>query len=239
MSENNIKSCVVTVRFENGKEYPYFNDRFELEKGDKVFVDGKLFGKLGTVIDKTYQFKVSKSFYKYVINKLDFDVHSDFEPAFGFMIAKGNDIVDNDQFVSWFKPPFIPTDEDPIPEEYFIGEGYSQKIGELEIDGDTIQEAVNILHDDALKGILVKDGVGVAVMKDSDKTHIIDFKINGDSITDMYCDCMDAYFCEHLAGFCIVLDMFIKDKHITTDDSFFAICEDWFVKIIDGKKVSI
>ena len=38
---------VVTVRFENGKEYPYYNDEFNLNVGDVVFVDGKLAGQPG------------------------------------------------------------------------------------------------------------------------------------------------------------------------------------------------
>lgn len=238
MSNSNIKPCVVTVRFYNGKEYPYYNDKFELEIGDKVYVDGKLYGQLGTVVDKTYQFKVSQSFYKYVINKLDFNVHGTFAKADGFMIAKDNDIVDNGQFVAWFKPPFVPTDEDPNPEEFFVGEGYTQKFGAFEFNGDTIEDAVDLLDDFALKGILVKDGVGVAVMQNN-HTHIIDFKIDGESITDMYCDCIDAYFCEHLAAVCIAIDMFIKNNFIAANDGFFAICDDWFYKIIKGKEVTI
>ena len=38
---------VATVRFENGKEYPYYNDEFNLNIGDVVFVDGKLAGSRG------------------------------------------------------------------------------------------------------------------------------------------------------------------------------------------------
>lgn len=32
---------VVTVRFKNGIELPYYNNKFNLNEGDRVFVDGK------------------------------------------------------------------------------------------------------------------------------------------------------------------------------------------------------
>lgn len=35
---------VVTVRFDNGVELPYYNNKFNLNEGDRVFVDGKYYG---------------------------------------------------------------------------------------------------------------------------------------------------------------------------------------------------
>lgn len=59
---------VVTVRFDNGVELPYYNNKFNLNEGDRVFVDGKLTvliikdgigtaffeGKTGHVVDFKY-----------------------------------------------------------------------------------------------------------------------------------------------------------------------------------------
>ena len=45
--EEEAKQSVVTVRFENGREYPYYNDKFNLKINDLVFVDGKLYRQVG------------------------------------------------------------------------------------------------------------------------------------------------------------------------------------------------
>jgi hypothetical protein len=56
------RKFLVLVEFEDFyKPLSYFNDEFELEVGDLVYVDGKLEGKRGRIIDITYNFHI-KSF---------------------------------------------------------------------------------------------------------------------------------------------------------------------------------
>ena len=86
------KLSVVTVRFEDGREYPYLNNKFNLRVGDKVYVDGKLKGKLGMVVAVTTRFKVSLTYYKYVLAKADFDFHGSFKPVANFFVSRGEDI---------------------------------------------------------------------------------------------------------------------------------------------------
>ena len=59
----------------------YFNALFDLKVGDRVYVDGKLEGQLGHVVDVSYNFKIKISDYKKVIAVVDTTVHGQFYMA--------------------------------------------------------------------------------------------------------------------------------------------------------------
>ena len=56
----------------------YYNDLFDLKVGDIVFVEGKLEGLCGRVVDVTYNFKIKLSDYKRVISVADTEVRGEF-----------------------------------------------------------------------------------------------------------------------------------------------------------------
>ncbi len=233
---------VATVRFQDGREYPYYNDKFNLKVGDNVFVDGKLYGKLGVVVGVTTKFKISRNIYKDVIAKLDFNISASFKKCNDYMIAKGNNIISKEQLLTWFVPPVMDENEYEYEyaesDEFILGDGYSSKIGEIECDNDTAFEAIKALENGKLKAVLVNNGVGIAVVQ-SHKTHIVDFELDGNEIKNIYCDCIDPNFCKHSAELCILLSSFVENKFIQTDDSFFAVNHEWFFKIIENKEISI
>ena len=73
------RKSVVQVHFPaRGLTCAYYNDTFDLHKGDIVYVDGKLEGLRGRVVDVSYNFKIKLSDYKRVIGKADTDVKGDF-----------------------------------------------------------------------------------------------------------------------------------------------------------------
>ena len=56
-----VKS-LVQIRFPSrNMTLAYFNDRFDLRRGDLVYVDGKLEGHRGIVVDIAYNFKIKLS----------------------------------------------------------------------------------------------------------------------------------------------------------------------------------
>lgn len=59
----------------------YYNDAFDLHRGDIVYVDGKLEGLRGQVVDVTYSFKIKLSDYKRVISVADATVKGEFHFA--------------------------------------------------------------------------------------------------------------------------------------------------------------
>ena len=56
----------------------YYNNQFDLHCGDLVFVEGKLEGFRGHVVDVCYTFKIKLSDYKRVISVADTKVHGEF-----------------------------------------------------------------------------------------------------------------------------------------------------------------
>ena len=73
----------------------YYNDTCDLRRGDLVFVDGKLAGIPGRVVEVCYNFKIKLSDYKRVLSFADTDVYGTF-PAAGLnasaeVIHRGED----------------------------------------------------------------------------------------------------------------------------------------------------
>ena len=73
------RKSLVQVRFPGkGMALTYFNDLFDLKVGDRVYVDGKLEGQLGLVVEISYNFKIKISDYKKVVAVVNTDVHGQF-----------------------------------------------------------------------------------------------------------------------------------------------------------------
>lgn len=73
------RESLVRVYFpQRGFDCTYYNNLFDLHVGDLVYVDGKLEGKRGKVIDVSYTFKIKLSDYKRVIAKIDTDISGEF-----------------------------------------------------------------------------------------------------------------------------------------------------------------
>lgn len=68
----------------------YYNDAFDLHCGDMVFVEGKLEGLRGRVVEVSYGFKIKLSDYKRVISKADTEVSGEYERSGYFAaVSKG------------------------------------------------------------------------------------------------------------------------------------------------------
>lgn len=66
------KPSVVRVYFEErDRAYSYYNEDFDLHIGDWVWVEGKLAGMLGRVVEISYNFKIKLSDYMRVIGVAD------------------------------------------------------------------------------------------------------------------------------------------------------------------------
>ena len=74
-----VKKSVVEVYFpDRNLTCSYYNDMFNLKRGDIVYVEGKLEGLRGRVVDINYNFKIKLSDYKRVIGVADTDVIGEF-----------------------------------------------------------------------------------------------------------------------------------------------------------------
>ena len=73
------RKSVVRVHFPaRNMNLSYYNDAFDLKCGDIVFVEGKLEGLRGRVVDVAYNFKIKLYDYKRVISVSDTNVQGEF-----------------------------------------------------------------------------------------------------------------------------------------------------------------
>ncbi len=82
------RKSIVRVYFPNrNMTLSYYNDMFDLHKGDTVYVEGKLEGLQGQVVDVNYSFKIKLSDYKKVIAVIDTTVTGDIYFAGSHMVT--------------------------------------------------------------------------------------------------------------------------------------------------------
>lgn len=106
------RKSVVQVYFPaDHRTLAYYNDRFDLHRGDLVFVDGKLEGEQGRVVDVSYNFKIKLSDYRRVIAVADTAVHGQFYAAGSHFITFDRSALPAQKVRTWFLPPQKPEDE--------------------------------------------------------------------------------------------------------------------------------
>lgn len=83
----------------------YYNDAFDLKCGDIVFVEGKLEGLRGRVVDVAYNFKIKLSDYKRVISVADTNVQGEFFFAGSHFVTFDRSTLPYEKVITWFKSP--------------------------------------------------------------------------------------------------------------------------------------
>ena len=101
-----VKKSVVQVKFDGyGRALAYYNDSFDLQVGDLVFVDGKLCGKQGVVTEVNYNFKIKLSEYQKVVSVADTEVKGNLYFAGSHFVAFEKSVLPREKVKDWFMPP--------------------------------------------------------------------------------------------------------------------------------------
>lgn len=189
------KKSVVRVYFEERNfACSYYNDMFDLKKGDTVFVEGKLEGLKGIVVEVSYSYKIKLSDYKKVISKSDMDIHGKLYQIESYFVAYDKNVIPYEKLRTWYKPPV--TDE-----EYDENvEGDSILLSNLEqekIPQYVLQSGKHIFNDDKVLYLSVENSKGYAIVNDGSTYHEIEFTYESGCIGNMFCDCYDVGICKH------------------------------------------
>lgn len=109
ISENSIaepKKSLVQVYFpKRGMNLSYYNDQFDLQVGDTVYVDGKLEGLRGRVTAVNYSFKIKLSDYKRVIAVADTHISGELRMAGSHLVSFAPQTIPYEKIITWFKGP--------------------------------------------------------------------------------------------------------------------------------------
>lgn len=237
---------LVSVRFiGDGRAFTYYNDKYALEEGDFVFVSGKLAGKLGVVESVTTKFKINLADYQRVISKANGSIHGTFESILDKMVSYDSEAPSPDEFRSWIMPPkgWDKSEDDP-EDEIIIGDGYELHIPDLEESNEVspavLQRALDYCREGKVAYICVRDGIGTAFI-DGTSWYEVNFRLEGDTMTEMYCDCPFPGLCKHLLAVAITLRALVMKGNLHPDEDFVAIDSNRFWNMVarTTKKVTL
>jgi hypothetical protein len=194
-AEAKPRKSLVQVCFP-GKGMPlnYYNDQFDLKKGDFVYVDGKQEGLLGRVSEVSYNFKIKISDYRKVIAVVDTDVQGEFCMAGSHFVTFDPAAIPTNKIVTWFRAPAKES-------EVFVSstDDFSFRLDDL--SGMNVNAAIadrghDYYMDNRVRYLCIDNGRGFAIVDGSD-TYTVEFSYRGGEISQLICDCPCGYTCKH------------------------------------------
>ena len=189
------RKSLVQIRFPSkGMALTYYNDQFDLKPGDRVYVDGKLEGLLGRVMEVNYNFKIKVSDYKKVIAVVDTDVSGEFHMAGSHFVTFDTTVLPIDKIKLWFKAP-EKEDEEVISSSDESSFLLSDLKG-MNISG-TIAERGHEYYLENRVVYLCLDGTKGFAIVEGGNSYSVEFQYQNGEISHLICDCPCACTCKH------------------------------------------
>lgn len=234
-----VKSVVQVYFPAKNTKLAYFNDRFDLYVGDTVYVEGKLEGLRGRVVDVALNFKIKVSEYKRVIGKADTVVSGTLHMAGSHFVAFSPDVIPFEKVLTWYKAP------DKEDDEYVSGNDDASfsldDLSGMHIDSEIAERGHDYYLRNKVCYICIDGTCGYAIVEGS-KGYEVDFTYEDGQIRNLTCDCFCSYTCKH--EFAAMLQLKETLKTIQKDYSdkmngyFAAISKTAFFSFaVEGKKV--
>lgn len=235
----NVKKSVVDVYFaDRDLTCTYFNDMFNLEIGDFVYVEGKLEGKRGRVVDINYNFKIKLSDYKRVIGVADTCVAGEFHQAGSHFVTTDSNALPYKKVLTWFKAPV--SDE----EEYVSSssdENFNlSELGKMNIKPENAECGHEYYMENRVIYIELNAGKGKAIVA-GHHNYEVEFNYDNENISGLVCNCYCAGNCKH--EFATMLQLrdiinVIKKQYPHVDHNNYVVAISkvkFFEFVIDGK----
>ena len=190
-----IKKSVVEVFFpDRHLTCSYYNDMFNLKRGDIVYVEGKLEGMRGRVVDINYNFKIKLSDYKRVIGVADTDIIGEFHLAGSHFITVDEGALTYKQIATCFKVP------DNENEEYVSSSGDEvfnlNDLSGMNIKNEIAECGHEYYMENRVVYIELNHGKGRAIVTGS-RTYDVEFNYDGEDISGLVCNCYCTGTCKH------------------------------------------
>lgn len=235
------RKSLVQIRFPGkGMALTYYNDQFDLKPGDRVYVDGKLEGLLGRVMEVNYNFKIKVSDYKKIIAVVNTDVSGTFYMAGSHFVTFDAAALPIEKIKLWFKAP-EKEDEEVISSSDDSSFLLSNLKG-MNISG-TIAERGHAYYLENRVSYLSIDGAKGFAIVEGNNSYFVEFQYHNGEISHLICDCPCAYTCKHEFATMLQLSETLEliEKHYsaeyTSSNYFVAIAKGTlFSFAIDGKE---
>ena len=192
---SNARKSVVDVLFpDRHLTCSYYNDMFDLKRGDIVYVDGKLEGLRGRVVEVNYTFKIKLSDYKRVIGVANTNVVGEFHLAGSHFITTDENTLNYEQIITWFKAS-TPEDEEFVSssddESFNLNDLSGMKIDKL-----TADKGHEYYIENQVQYIELSNGKGRAIVTGT-KPYEVEFNYNNGDISSLVCNCYCTGNCKH------------------------------------------
>ena len=233
-----VKSVVQIYFPAKNTKLAYFNDRFDLHVGDIVYVEGKLEGLRGQVVDVAHNFKIKVSEYKRVIGKADTAVTGTLHMAGSHFVAFAPEVIPYEKILTWYKAP------DKEDDEYVTGSDDASfsldDLSGMHISSEIAERGHDYYLQNKVRYICVDGSRGYAIVEGT-KAYEVDFAYEDVKIRNLTCDCFCSYTCKH--EFATMLQLretlqAIKENYPDQMNGYFAAISKaaFFNFAVDGKK---
>lgn len=218
---------VVRVYFpERDRAYSYYNDRFDLHKGDFVYVSGKLAGLLGRVAAIDYNFRIRLADYERVIGAADRNVRGTFYVFGSHMLTLDHGALPYVQVRSWFFPP-------EAEGEFVTGRGPGPTytldfLDQVSLPGETAGKGHACYAEGRVVYLSVDGTQGHAIVQGS-TPYELTFTYTGGTVSALTCTCYETGLCKHGAALLLQLREtvdFLREEHeeaFAASDRFAAV----------------
>lgn len=234
------RKSVVQVYFaRRNMTLAYYNDQFDLHRGDMVYVDGKLEGMRGRVTEVNYNFKIKVSDYKRVIAVVDTTVRGQFFMAGDHFVTFDKSALPISKAVAWYKAP------DKADEEFISGHDdvtfCLDDLRGMNVSPSIAERGRDYYMENRVKYICIDGNKGYAIVEGSE-AYEIEFEYCNGEIGGLTCSCFCSYNCKHefaamlqLRETLELIEKNYADEYNRTD--YFAAVNKWtlFAFAIEGK----
>ena len=212
------RKSVVQVYFpDRNYTLAYYNDLFDLDEGDKVYVDGKLAGQLGIVVEVNYNFKINLSRYKRVIALVDTTVHGEFFLTPKYVMTFTPHTLAPSQIVRWYKAP--PTEEDAFVSGSDDSSFPLDHMEDMDIRPAIRGRGYDYYHGNHVKYLCLDGTKGYAIVQGTE-AYEVEFQYVDGHISDLTCTCFCSYHCKHEYATLLMLRDILAEIERSYEDAF-------------------
>jgi len=189
-----VKSLVQVYFPERNQTLTYYNDQFDLKRGDFVFVEGKLEGIRGIVREVNRNFKIKVSDYKKVISVADTKISGQLHMAGSHFVSFDASVLPYEKLRTWYLPPLKSEDE------YASGNDDTvialDKLEEMKVSQAVWERGRVYYVENFVRYICIADGCGRAIVGD-EHAYEVEFAFADGEIRNLICSCPCGYTCKH------------------------------------------
>lgn len=241
--EREPRRSVVRVQFpQRNMTLAYYNDRFDLHCGDLVYVDGKLEGKRGRVVDVNYNFRINLADYKRVIGVADTNVSGRFTLAGSHVLTFDRAALPRRKVMSWYKAPSKPDTE------YACGSDDStfplRELHRMRVDVAVAERGYAYYAENRVR-YLCLDGMKGYALVEGTEPYDVEFVYSDGVIYALTCSCYCVGNCKHEVAAMLQLREMLEEiesdpasaaEYARTGYVAAVSREAFFTYAIDGKK---